>query len=257
MAARREPGLGQNLKYKFNRALATDRSGNGMSINQQTAWLERSKKWPEMVANAYVPKKLLGAGAYGIVGVWEYRGNPPAQMPKLIAVKQASDSRGPDVATEPLRVESKMMGYVNATNTAHAVKLYKPYHETSGSGSHPEKDPLPVLNAAGVLQPRTKVARIYMEYCRNGTPLDQMELLRERNIDMPEEYIWRVIHCISSALVVLMHGNENSAANGPSWNTPIAHFDIKPENSESRSLAKIQYRSQESVHLLIPISFHR
>ena len=231
-----QAGLGQKQKYVINPSLAQD--PNGMSEKQQKEWLKRSEQWSDVRANPYVGKRVLGAGSNGIVGVWEYQGNPPPLMPKLIAVKQASDVGGAS-ATEALRVESKLMRDILGTNTNHVVKLYKSCYLTGGSGAHPLKDLLPVLTAAGAIHPNTQIARMYMEYCRNGDMTTQLKKVVDQNEDIPEEYIWRFLHCIASALVVLWHGNENSDANGPTWNIPIAHFDIKPDNSESSSLTRL------------------
>jgi serine/threonine protein kinase len=227
--ARGPKGLNQKPKYVIHQGLAR----GDMPENQQRAWLERSAEWSDMVANPYVAKKVLGAGSHGLVGVWEYKGDPPQQIPKLIAVKQVSDiAAGNSNHTEPLRVESVVMGWINATNTEHVVKLYKMYFETGGSGAHGIKDGLPVLTPAGAIHSSWKVARIYMEYCRGGAISSQLSAVVKQNDIIPEEYIWRFLHCMASALVVLRHGNENSTHAGPTWATPIAHFDIKPDNSE-------------------------
>lgn len=229
MVRRGPVGLGQKQKYVINQALAREE----MPEKQQKAWLERSAQWSDMIVNPYVGKRLLGSGSHGIVGVWEYKGIPPPQMPKLIVVKQVSDiAAGGNSFSEPLRVESVAMGWINGTNTEHVVKLYRMYFETGGSGAHGIKDGLPVITPAGTIGPNSKIARIYMEYCRGGTVHSQLSAVVDQGDIIPEEYVWRFLHCMASALVVLRHGNENSDHAGPSWATPIAHFDIKPENSE-------------------------
>jgi serine/threonine protein kinase len=226
--ARRQAGLGQRQKYVINEGLAME--PGGMSAQQQKEWLGRSARWPDLQANHYVGKRVLGSGTHAIVGVWERQGIPPAAMPKLIVVKQVSDM-GPGVLSIPLRVESKVMRDILGTNTEHVVKLYKSFYREGGSGSHTQRDPLPFGNNGAWATARF-VARFYMEYCRNGNLKSQLDKVIEQGEVIPEEYIWRFLHCLASALVVIRHGNEDHLNNRPTWNIPIAHFDIKPGNSK-------------------------
>ncbi|CAG8957998.1 hypothetical protein HYFRA_00000341 [Hymenoscyphus fraxineus] len=72
--------------------------------------------------------------------------------------------------------------------------------------------------------------RIFMEYCENGNFRRFMKLLkRERPITDPlsEEFCWRYLECLASALAIMEHGNEDEA--GPSWDTPLIHNDINED----------------------------
>jgi hypothetical protein len=56
---------------------------------------------------------------------------------------------------------------------------------------------------------------------------------------IPEEHVWRILLCIFKALLLLEQGHEDPAEKGKDvptlvepWGQPIAHFDIKPDNSK-------------------------
>jgi hypothetical protein len=217
---------GPHNPARTNPALA--RGWNPMDKHQQEEWLLRSRDWPDMRANNYVGQKVLGAGAHGIVGLWQYKGNSAA-LPKYLVVKQVVDMVAN--SAEPLRVESKLLRDIMTTGTDHIIKLYKSNHTAGGSGTSNSRDPLP-FGAAGQYDPTRLVNRIYVEYCRNGDLESELKRIADKTQDIPEEYIWRVLHCLASALVVIEHGNEDLDNNRASWNTPIVHFDIKPQNSK-------------------------
>jgi serine/threonine protein kinase len=212
--------------YQFNAKLIK----HGMSQRQQEEWLIRSEQWPDMAANNYIGRKVLGAGGHGIVGVWENKNkNLPPNMPKYIVVKQVSDLNA--MIYEPLRVESKLLRDILGTGTEHIIKLYKSTHRAGGTGTSSTKDPLPFA-VGGAWDPNREVGRIYLEFCPNGDLETQLNTIRDNHESMPEEFIWRVLHCLASALLILKQGHEDPAANHPAlpgW-VPIAHFDIKPEN---------------------------
>jgi hypothetical protein len=218
-----QPGLGQTRQYVVSDGVTRE---GIMSLKQQREWLKRSRLWPMMQINNYVPKRVLGAGAHGIVGVWELNGRSQV-LPKLIVVKQVRvDSDG-----EQLEVEAKLLRDLVATDTHHVVQLYKGYHEESGSGSSEQSDPLP-FDANAQWDPTLLVARLYMEYCQYGSVESAMEkIFNDPDAVIPEDFIWRVLHCLASGLVVLKHGNESSNDNSPTWKKPMAHFDLKPANS--------------------------
>lgn len=213
-------GLRQKKKYEFNNDLEHE---GILSVKEQRAWLARSSQWPTIQANNYVGKRVLGAGTYGIVGAWELRGNS-ATLPTIIVVKQVFGRN----SMETLRVESKLLRDIMTSNTTHVVKLYKSFHKEGGSGSSTSKDPLPSFTENGNWTRDSRVGRIYMEYCPNGSLESSMKKV---NGFLPEEYVWRVLHCLATALVVLSHGNEDPREEGPTWASPIAHFDMKAANS--------------------------
>jgi hypothetical protein len=83
-----------------------------------------------------------------------------------------------------------------------------------------------------------EVMRLYMEYCEN---VDMQQLLEELFVlrieskygDIPEENIWRILGCLSKAVLVLEKGREDpDAPDEANWPHPIAHFDTKPGNSK-------------------------
>lgn len=56
-----------------------------------------------------------------------------------------------------------------------------------------------------------------------------------------EELIWRVLECVAASLAVLIHGNEMTGSHDRSPSEqPIAHFDVKPDNSESKTKYQLE-----------------
>jgi len=49
---------------------------------------------------------------------------------------------------------------------------------------------------------------------------------------VPEEYLWRLVQCISEALMTLENPDIPVPNPGPRTLKSIVHFDIKPANSE-------------------------
>jgi hypothetical protein len=239
---------GPHNPARTNPALARGR--NPMDRHQQQEWLLRSRNWPDMRANNYVGKKVLGAGAHGIVGLWQYKGNSAA-LPKHLVVKQVVDMV--TNSAEQLRVESKLLRDIMATGTDHIIKLYKSNHTAGGTGTSNSRDPLP-FGAAGQYDPARLVNRIYVEYCRNGDLESELRRIADKNQDIPEEYIWRILHCLASALAILEHGSEK--LNKASWNTPIGHFDIKPQNSRLELLPTRELAVANNISHLVLVGDH-
>lgn len=94
-----------------------------MDYRNQVEWLKRSTAWPD-IPNEWRPRRLLGAGAYGIVALFEYIGKNP-KMPTHMVVKQ---SAGP-IHRRALRWESYFLKQCAKTFTNHVVRIYKGYYE--------------------------------------------------------------------------------------------------------------------------------
>lgn len=64
-----------------------------MSRRRQEEWLRRSKTWDGLDPNIWKAKKIIGMGANGVVGLWEYQG-ADSNMPKRMVIKQGRDNNG-------------------------------------------------------------------------------------------------------------------------------------------------------------------
>ncbi|KUJ13531.1 uncharacterized protein LY89DRAFT_754342 [Mollisia scopiformis] len=169
----------------------------GLSKRRQSEWLERSKKWPDLPARRWAARKVIGKGAYGICGQWDYTGNDKS-MPRQIVVKQSIGS-----TAKILRGESKMMHLTTSTGADYVVKLYKGCHRGAGTGTS-DIDPLP-YNSLGMYIPHQEVVRMYMEYAPGG----DLDAFFKRLIAtpgarvIPEEHLWRLLHCLAKASMAL------------------------------------------------------
>ena len=209
-----------------NERLAT-RSRHSMRRSRQRAWLERSRGWALGFGNSWRPRGVLGAGTFGIIGLWDYIGQDNA-MPRSLAVKQSFGSQSD---ANSLRWESKLLSEIRSTGTNHVVKIYKAFHQDGGTGTSEDRDPLP-YDSQGNYSGRMNVSRIYLEYCENGT-LDKAIADHARQAPdgwIAEELIWRILDCLARALMVLERGSEELATRGGLEWDKICHFDIKPGN---------------------------
>lgn len=148
-------------------------------------WLERSLGW-RGIAGAWKPVKVLGAGSYGLCGLFKYVGNG-GNFPAYIVVKQ---SGGPD---KDLRTESRLMKQLGVSRSPHIIKLYKSYHEAAGTGTSDQFDPSPynnVPNGGLTYSPHREVSRIYMEYCAKG---DMWKWL----VELHDKYVFNLTAALS------------------------------------------------------------
>jgi len=93
-----------------------------MTRNQQKSWLRRSATWRDLDPNVWQPRKVLGAGSYGVCGLWR-RKTVGGLAPNDIVVKQNE----PGTAYS-LKWESYLLGeimHASGGGTEHVVKLYK------------------------------------------------------------------------------------------------------------------------------------
>lgn len=122
-------------------------SSDPMSGEAQKEWLQRSENWPDMNPHTthrhWKPRKVLGSGASGLVGLWDFvRREPPVEhddTPLRIAVKQSAGA----AARFKLQWESKLLQQIMGANTKHVVKIYKGFHLDGGSGAEATRDPIP------------------------------------------------------------------------------------------------------------------
>lgn len=83
---------------------------------------------------------------------------------------------------------------MTATNTHHSdpdpniLNVFQPPHPLAG-------------NFVG-----QQVERIYMEYCEGGDLMTHFENLMVDNVPVPEEYLWRLLECMSSACLMMENG---------------------------------------------------
>lgn len=175
-------------------------------------------RWPGLDPREWQARRVLGAGASGVVGQWDYIGNDVTK-PRAMAIKQAMPRDYVAMASE-----SKFLHLIAGTGTQHIAKLYKAAHEDSGTGTMKEaedenaddptnfRDPLP-FDDEGNFDEQLQVNRMYLEYVSGG---DLGGLLRGMKEDPtqkpPEEHLWRILQCLAKAQHVLEFGTEDPTA---------------------------------------------
>lgn len=124
-----------------------DASGR-MTHEQRARWLSSNMRWTRGLGSDWRGEKVLGAGGFGLVGVWEYTDQQGGQ--RRVVVKQSKGKNN------SLKGESKILSRVAETRTRHVVRILKKYHEERGTGS-------------STWDPEGEwVSRIYLEYCQGG-----------------------------------------------------------------------------------------
>lgn len=116
---------------------------------------------PDLDPTEWQARKVLGIGATGLVGRWDYVGND-ATKPRSMAVKQASPSD-----RRSMNAESNFLHLIASTGTKHIVRLYKAAHAAPGTGTMDAQDPLP-FNKDGNFRKNRQVSRMYLEYVAGG-----------------------------------------------------------------------------------------
>jgi serine/threonine protein kinase len=213
--------------FEWNRSLAST-----ITKRQQFEWLQHSKP-EDLELPDYQPRKVLGVGGFGLVGLWKHTGNVSAksaqspQLPKFVVVKQTNANQA-----WSLQNESEIMKRCQAANSPsgsnHIVKLLKECHTMPGAGTSPS-DPSP-YDSNGIHDAKSnRVARLFMEFVPGGDLQTLCQGLPQGRV-WTEEAVWRLLGCLVKALKVLELGTEG-APYPEDWE-PICHFDLKPENSK-------------------------
>lgn len=215
----------RNAELGVNRALVRGDFRAPISAHQQRQWLRSSREWTDL-KRTWRATKILGAGSYGICGLWRYVGEAGNWTgPNHVVVKQMAQQNY-EFQVESTLME-RIMKYTGGTD--HVVKLYKACYTSPGSGTS-DVDPNPFDPITGAYDGALDVARIYLEYCPGGDLHEAAINFPWPALRWPEEILWRLLHCFAKALLVLETGAEDPHV--APWARPIAHFDIKPHNSQ-------------------------
>jgi hypothetical protein len=172
------------------------------SDNDQVEFLRAAQKWPALKGE-WAAKQILGAGENGIVLKFECTGSDP-RVPKFMVVKQSHEEE-----KNELQLESRHLQRIAATGTEHVVRLYRTVRGVPGSGTSTQFDPHP--------DDGYQMYRIYLEFCGAGDSEKYREnkLKQGRELGtpgrciIPEEHLWRILHCIARGLLVLEQGSED------------------------------------------------
>jgi serine/threonine protein kinase len=235
-------------KSKLPQPLPYDREAarpgpNQVTAQQQRAWLDSSADWPDLPYPEWRAKRVLGAGTYGICGLWQ-RFLKAGPQPREIVVKQAH----PNNADE-LKIESTLLKRIrDSTNvsggTDHIVKLYKEQYRDPGGQSGDGRFDQSPWDLQGNPDPNLDVARMYLEYCQGGDLWHKC--LKLPDTPWTEEECWRLLECLANGAVVMDSGTEHPLLAGNIWaqyappeahwaRRQIVHFDLKPQNSKYHS----------------------
>lgn len=190
---------------------------------QIPAWLDSEKDWEQRLGEGWTGTKFLGKGSFGIVGLWEYRGDP-ANAPEItqVVVKQCEDAdQDPERNIWGGKTpydEARILTKLSKAKTNHIIKQY---------GGNRVGDKFLEMGY---------VVRIFLEFCPGG---DLKQLLAKEGEDpntaLSEADFWAIFNCLALGVFAMYCGTEDPSERGwladPDY-TEICHFDIKPDNSK-------------------------
>jgi len=123
---------------------------------EEIAWLASEPRWANRVGAGYKGVRVLGAGAQGVVGLFERAEDSRTSGPRRVVIKQAC-SRTNAIAIQSLRDECRFLYVLGRTNTKHILKMYKTVVMERALGTSLKYD-----------IEFSDVARIFLEYCEYG-----------------------------------------------------------------------------------------
>lgn len=152
------------------------------------------------LGNGWVGKRPLGAGGFGMAGLWEKRDGNGTVIEQMV-IKQIGVRKG--IWRPEMPMEVKMMRKMEETDCPSVVR-YEGYRRFLHDQVH----------------------RIYMEYCPHGDLKRLYRRYRKFRLYMPEPFLWDVFHHLVEAAVAMRYGPEDGGWGGHE----IVHRDIKPGN---------------------------
>jgi serine/threonine protein kinase len=167
--------------------------------------------------------KFLGKGCFGIVGLWEYRGDV-LMAPEVtkVVVKQSADEPKDHIYNvwggKSAMDEGRILEMLGRLGSNHIIRQY---------GGNRVGDTFLEMGP---------VVRKFLEFCPGGD-LNQLVSGFEQPPQpvVDELHLWSIFNCLALGISVLDRGTENiheAAWGGRQPDKPeLCHFDIKSDNS--------------------------
>lgn len=146
-------------------------------------------RWGPLFGPGWKGKRILGKGAFGIVGLWEYEGTPAPPITQM-AIKQFHSKDSPNWT-----VETGIMQRLAKVQSKHIIRQYVP----------PRTIPL---------KDGSSLIAMFLEYCPGG---DLSKFIQPNEPPILEIDLWAMFHCLALAMSVLARGTEDP--NSP----PVGH----------------------------------
>jgi hypothetical protein len=132
----------------------------------QKTWLASMPYWKAGgLGSGWEGSTILGRGAFGVAGLWEYKGTDPGQPLRYVVVKQSLKE------SSSLRREAKILSILDPVRCPYIVRMY---------GRLFEEDRLNMPSRGTGNQKKGGMSRIYLEYCNMGDLKGFVSRLRQR-----------------------------------------------------------------------------
>ncbi|CZS88342.1 uncharacterized protein RAG0_00076 [Rhynchosporium agropyri] len=203
---------------------------------RKRAWIESEPLWKTRLGDSWRGAKVLGAGSFGVAGLWTRVDTNTFEDGKRIKHVVVKQSKASPAAVRAMRGEAEIMQLFTSVETNHIVKIYRKFIVEPVQG---QVDP--TVGGTGNF-----VARIFIEYCEGGDMSQFLKTLKRKfsaENPIPEELVWHIFRCLVLGLVAMEHGNE--LLEGERWKEKVLHNDIKPAN--------ILISNNDNQHLKTPV----
>ncbi|CZR55069.1 uncharacterized protein PAC_04955 [Phialocephala subalpina] len=210
------------------------------------AWLKKSLPSLPNAGKGWKGIKMLGSGAEGIVGLWQWvtPKNFQGEEPNIqkVAVKQMVPEESYGYA---LLNEAAILNKLKMARSSHVVRCVYDADEIDFEEEGIQEHAKAYKGA---------LRRIFLEYCELGSLQMLLNLRMETQVKFEEITLWLMLNCLVDGMCAMEYGGElaldlqrntyTPVPKLPRWKS-IVHLDIKPNN--------ILLGSRENNHIATPV----
>lgn len=181
-------------------------------------FLDSEPTWENRIGEGWKGTKFLGAGCFGVTGLWEFEGAPGVSKPAIDKVVVKMAQHYPDaMAKDRSALEEGEIGRV--------IQNYFSPHLIRQFGGNRVGERFSEME---------NVVRTFLEYCPGGT---LHALLPEAGNLNPKPLheidLWQIFVCLAEGIYAMDRGNTDlKAPRVIGRNKELMHCDIKADNSK-------------------------
>ena len=199
--------------------------GEDFSILLQAFWGHRvanfllSGTGDNQFDDTWRPKRMLGKGAFGLVGLWEKTNGKTGEIEDEVAIKEMDNSRYIEHYLERNRSVAREAAIMQQLNNAE--RRGRPRNNNDNN----------ILRLRSYKNfPSARRSRFYLEYAPYGDLVKLMYLYKAWDTYLPEEFLWHCFYSFAKAAVLMDKGPFTDLEDQRPTKSSVVHFDIKPDN---------------------------
>lgn len=201
--------------------------GEDFSIVLQALWGHRVANYllsgtgDHQFDDTWRPKRMLGKGAFGLVGLWEKVNVVTGEVEDQVAIKEMQRSRHHEhylQRNSSLAREAAIMQQLN-----NAEQRGRPRNNNSNDNN--------ILRLRSYKNfPMARRSRFYLEFAPYGDLVKLMYLYKAWDTYLPEEFLWHCFYSFAKVAVLMEKGPFTDLEDQRPTKSLVVHFDIKPDN---------------------------